>query len=69
LRDAVERWAEIELSKRSDGGKEPMRAIRKDVLSALGDRDLVSIKRGDILEILDTIITVDPSVKTEISLI
>jgi integrase len=55
LRDAVERWAEIELSKRSDGGKEPMRAIRKDVLSALGDRDLVSIKRGDILEILDTI--------------
>lgn len=55
LRDAVERWAEIELSKRSDGGKEPMRAIRKDVLSALGCRDLVSIKRGDILEILDTI--------------
>lgn len=55
LSDAVERWAEIELSKRSDGGKEPMRAIRKDVLSALGDRDLVSVKRGDILEILDTI--------------
>lgn len=56
LRDTIERWAEIELATRSDGGKEPMRAIRKDVLSVLGERDLISIKRGDILETLDTIL-------------
>lgn len=56
LSSAINRWAELELSKRKDKGSEPMRAIRKDILTTLGNRDLLTITRGDILDALDTVI-------------
>ncbi|AOU98147.1 hypothetical protein BI364_09430 [Acidihalobacter yilgarnensis] len=52
---ALNRWAELELAGTKDGGSERMRAMRKDVLPILGDRDLESVCRGDLVDILDGI--------------
>lgn len=41
-------WAEEELSKRKDSGKESRRMMNKDVISALGDRYLEKISKADI---------------------
>ncbi|APZ43843.1 tyrosine-type recombinase/integrase [Acidihalobacter ferrooxydans] len=53
--DALNRWAELELSSRKDGGAESIRALRKDVLPVLGGRLLDEITRGDVLDALDGI--------------
>lgn len=52
---ALERWAELELSGRKDGGAEAMRSLRKDVLPALENRYLSEVTRGDLVDILDGI--------------
>ncbi|OBS10152.1 tyrosine-type recombinase/integrase [Acidihalobacter prosperus] len=52
---ALDRWAELELSKRKDGGAESLRALRKDVVPVLGNRTLTEVGRGDVVDILDSI--------------
>lgn len=52
---AIDRWVEMELSKRKDGGKESLRSLNKDVLPILGNRVLTEICRGDVVDILDGI--------------
>ncbi len=54
--DAIEQWERLELSRRKDNGAEAMRAIRKDVLSTLGDVALVDIKRAMLVDILDGVV-------------
>ena len=55
---AVERWAELELSAgRKDGGAECMRSLGKDVLPKLGTRPLDEVRRGDLVDILDGIVS------------
>lgn len=55
LGSAIERWAELELVKRKDPS-EALRALRKDIITPMGDRDIQTITRGDILDAMDTII-------------
>lgn len=55
---AVERWMELELSAgRKDGGAECMRSLGKDVLPILGGRPLDEVRRGDLVDILDGIVS------------
>ncbi|MEJ2630929.1 MAG: tyrosine-type recombinase/integrase [Acidihalobacter sp.] len=55
---AVERWAELELAAgRKDRGAECMRSLGKDVLPTLGDHPLDEIRRGDLVDILDSIVS------------
>lgn len=56
LADAAASWHQLQLARRKDGGAEVMRMLRKDVISVLGQRDLRSIGRGDLLTCLDTIV-------------
>jgi len=53
---AIERWGNLDLSKRKDKGDEPLRAIRKDFYPSLGDRDLKDIKKADLLKVLDAVV-------------
>jgi integrase len=52
---ALERWAELVLSGRKDSGKESMRALHKDVVPVIGERDLQDVGRGDLVDILEGI--------------
>jgi len=52
----VERWIELEVSRRKHGGGEMLRAFRKDIFPTLADRELGSIRRGDLADILDGIV-------------
>jgi integrase len=47
------RWHKLELSKRKDEGAETKRGFDKDVLPAIGERHADSIKRADIMAVLD----------------
>jgi integrase len=53
IKQLFERWHELELSNRKDGGAEIKRAFQKDVLPQLGDRHADDIKRGDVMAVLD----------------
>ena len=56
FRPTVERWIELEISRRKgDATKEMMRSFTKDIFPALGERELGNIKRGDLMDVLDTI--------------
>ena len=53
---AIEQWEKRELSRRKDHGKEPMRAIRKDILPVLGDVSLVDITRTMLVDVFDAVV-------------
>jgi integrase len=53
VRQLFERWSELELATRKDGGKETRRGFRKDVLNTIGDRYADEIKRADLMMVLD----------------
>jgi len=53
---AVEKWCASQLASRKDGGAEALRILRKDVLNRLGERDLQSVRKGELMECLDSIV-------------
>lgn len=52
---AVDAWVTHQLASRKDKGAEALRALRKDVIPTLGERELSSIKKGDLIACLDAI--------------
>ena len=56
LKMAIQQWEKQELSRRKDGGKESMRAIKKDVLDSLGGMSLLDVSRPMLIEILDAVV-------------
>lgn len=54
---AIDEWAKLELSRRDDedGRNDTLRAINKDFLSSLGDRELATITKGELLSRFDQI--------------
>lgn len=52
--DLLEHWAELELLQRKTGA-ESMRALRKDALPALAEREIATVTRADVLECVDRI--------------
>lgn len=55
VRGLFDRWANLELSARKDGGAEVRRGLEKDMLSVIGDRFADEVKRADVMSILDTV--------------
>ncbi|CAN0620158.1 Site-specific recombinase XerD [Burkholderia multivorans] len=55
VRMLFERWAELELSTRKDGGAETRRGIEKDVMPSLGERKADEITRADVMAVLDAV--------------
>uniref|UniRef100_E6PQA2 Phage integrase n=1 Tax=mine drainage metagenome TaxID=410659 RepID=E6PQA2_9ZZZZ len=53
---AASKWCEFQLSARKDKGAEAMRALKKDVLNILGDRELRGVRKGDLMMCLDAIV-------------
>ncbi len=54
--DAIGQWERLELSRRKDGGRESMRAIRKDILPILGNVALVDLRRAMLVDVLDGVV-------------
>lgn len=55
VRQLFEKWLAGDLAGRKDGGAETKRGFEKDVLPMIGDRFADSIKRADIMQVLDVI--------------
>ncbi|MFM0321104.1 tyrosine-type recombinase/integrase [Caballeronia glebae] len=55
VRALFERWAELELSTRKDGGAETKRGVEKDVMPVLGERKADEITRADVMAVLDIV--------------
>lgn len=53
---AVEKWRASQLASRKDAGAEAVRILHKDVLNRLGERDLQSVRKGELMECLDGIV-------------
>lgn len=56
FRPTVERWLELEISQRKGGEGEMLRSFNKDIFPILANRELGSVKRGDLMDVLDTIL-------------
>ncbi|MGF6806071.1 integrase [Paraburkholderia sp. Clong3] len=55
VRQLFAEWSALDLVRRKDDGAETKRGLEKDVLPKLGDRHADSIKRADIMSVLDTV--------------
>ena len=53
--EAFADWTTKRLSARKDGGKEAVRMFKKDVIPAIGAFPIKSVRRRDIVSILDTV--------------
>lgn len=53
---AVHAWVGHQLANRKDKGAEALRALSYDFLGPLGERDLKSVSKGDLVVILDKIV-------------
>lgn len=53
---AVDQWKLHQLAGRKDGGTEAIRILTKDVLAALGDRELPAVSKRELMECLDSIV-------------
>lgn len=57
VRDFFERWMKSDKPKgRKDGGRELRRQFEKDVLPLLGDKEMKSVTRADVLRVTDAIL-------------
>ncbi|EAQ96888.1 tyrosine-type recombinase/integrase [Congregibacter litoralis] len=56
LTDAIYQWEKLELSRRKRGGAEAIRAIKKDIIPALGGMPLADIKRAMLIDQLDRVV-------------
>ncbi|HSD39042.1 MAG TPA: tyrosine-type recombinase/integrase [Rhodocyclaceae bacterium] len=54
--DLFERWAEIELCRHKDGGKEIRRMFNKDVLPTIGHLAVEDVRKGHITEVTDALL-------------
>ncbi|MEL5848235.1 MAG: integrase arm-type DNA-binding domain-containing protein [Candidatus Igneacidithiobacillus chanchocoensis] len=52
--DVFDAWNTVKLSKRKDG-VDLLRAIRKDILPFIGDKEIGAVTRGDIMPCLDVV--------------
>lgn len=57
LSDAVNRWKEQQLATRRDRGAEALRILQKDVLCTLGQKELGSVTKRELMECLDSIVS------------
>jgi len=65
VRDAFDRWEELYLDKhRKDGGAEIRALFERHVLPRLGGRTLDSLRRADVAEVIDAIVTSGKSGRT-----
>lgn len=56
VKDLFDRWAEVDLVRRKDGGKEIRRMFEKDVLPKLGSLAVEDIKKGHITSVTDPLL-------------
>lgn len=56
VNDLFERWAEVDLVRRKDGGKEIRRMFEKDVLPKLGALAVEDVKKGNITSVTDPLL-------------
>lgn len=56
VKDLFERWAEVDLVRRKDGGKEIRRMFEKDVLPKLGSLAVQDVKKGNITSVTDPLL-------------
>ncbi len=56
VRDLFERWAEIDLINRKDGGAEVRRMFEKDVLPVIGDLVVTDVRKGHITAVIDKLL-------------
>lgn len=57
VRDLYEHWAKVDLVNRKDGGAEVRRMFEKDVLPFLGHLAVEDVKKGNITEVTDALLT------------
>ncbi|MDD2894239.1 MAG: tyrosine-type recombinase/integrase [Halothiobacillaceae bacterium] len=55
FKPTAERWMELEISQRKQGASEMLRSFTKDVFPFIGEREIGSIKRQELIELLDII--------------
>lgn len=56
VKDLFDRWAEVDLVRRKDGGKEIRRMFEKDVLPKLGALAVEDVKKGHITSVTDPLL-------------
>lgn len=56
VNNLFERWAEVDLVRRKDGGKEIRRMFEKDVLPKLGSLAVEDVKKGNITSVTDPLL-------------
>lgn len=56
VRELFERWANIDIANRKDGGKEIRRMFEKDVLPILGDLAVEDVRKGHITSVTDSLL-------------
>jgi len=56
VQDLFDRWAEVDLVRRKDGGKEIRRMFKKDVLPKLGALAVEDVKKGNITSVTDPLL-------------
>ncbi|HQU79872.1 MAG TPA: tyrosine-type recombinase/integrase [Azonexus sp.] len=56
VQDLFDRWAEVDLVRRKDGGKEIRRIFEKDVLPKLGSLAVEDVKKGNITSVTDPLL-------------
>lgn len=56
VKDLFDRWAEVDLGRRKDGGKEIRRMFEKDVLPKLGALAVDDVKKGHITSVTDPLL-------------
>ncbi|MDE1544127.1 tyrosine-type recombinase/integrase [Dechloromonas agitata] len=56
VQDLFDRWAEVDLVRRKDGGKEIRRMFEKDVLPKLGSLAVEDVKKGNITSVTDPLL-------------
>jgi integrase len=55
VRQLFTEWSALDLVRRKDRGAETKRGLEKDVLPKLGDRHADTVRRADIMSVLDTV--------------